>query len=77
VLKAYFSRRNILLVGLKLEFGRGKSGKIKLGSELSPETFTLWDIVAPDDFDKNRFRQDLSKGEEALHELYNRLFAAK
>jgi phosphoribosylaminoimidazole-succinocarboxamide synthase len=77
VLKSYFYRRQMLLVDFRLEFGRSKSGKIKLGNELSPDICNLWDIGENDTFDKNRFRQDLSKGEEAVQEIYNRVLGTK
>ena len=61
VLKSYFFRRNMLLVDFKLEFGRGKSGGINLGDEISPDTCRFWDVVSGEKMDKDRFRQDLEK----------------
>ncbi|MFQ5751245.1 MAG: phosphoribosylaminoimidazolesuccinocarboxamide synthase, partial [bacterium] len=65
VLKSFFERRNLLLVDFKLEFGRAKSGKITLGDEISPDTCRLWDVETGEKLDKDRFRQDLGKVEEA------------
>ena len=76
VLRSYFHRRNMLLVDFKLEFGHSKSGKIKLGAGVNPDTCNLWDICSNNTFDKNRFRQDSAKGEEALNEIYNRILGS-
>ena len=74
VLKSFFYRRNILLVDFKLEFGRSKSGKIKLGDEISPDTCRFWDVESGEKMDKDRFRQDLGNVEDAYKEVHNRVF---
>jgi len=74
VLKAFFSRRNIILVDFKLEFGRTKTGKVILGDEISPDTCRLWDAESGEKLDKDRFRHDLGKVEEAYQEIHNRVF---
>lgn len=74
VLKSFFHRRNMLLVDFKLEFGRGKNGKIKLGDEISPDTCRFWDIESGEKMDKDRFRHDLGNVEEAYQEVLSRVF---
>ena len=74
LLKSFFYRRNLLLVDFKLEFGRGKSGKITLGDEISPDTCRFWDTETGEKLDKDRFRQDLGKVAEAYQEVRARVF---
>lgn len=74
VLRDFFLRRNLKLVDFKLEFGRSKSGKILLGDEISPDTCRLWDAETAEKLDKDRFRQDLGKVEEAYEEVRKRVF---
>jgi len=74
VLKAFFVRRKIALVDFKLEFGRTKSGKVILGDEISPDTCRLWDTESGEKMDKDRFRHDLGKVEEAYREVHDRVF---
>ncbi len=74
VLKSYFHRRNMYLVDFKVEFGRGKSGQIKLGDEISPDTCRFWDTESGAKLDKDRFRHDLGNVEEAYAEVYKRVF---
>lgn len=74
VLKAFFLRRKIVLVDFKLEFGRTKTGKIILGDEISPDTCRLWDTESGEKMDKDRFRHDLGKVEEAYQEVHHRVF---
>lgn len=74
VLKAFFARRDIVLVDFKLEFGRTKTGKIILADEISPDTCRLWDVKSGEKMDKDRFRHDLGKVEEAYQEVHRRVF---
>ena len=74
VLKSFFFRRGLLLVDFKLEFGRSKSGKIKLGDEISPDTCRFWDVESHEKLDKDRFRHDLGNVEEAYQEVLSRVF---
>lgn len=73
VLKSFFYRRNMLLVDFKLEYGRSKNGKVCLGDEISPDTCRFWDIETNEKLDKDRFRQDLGKVEEAYQEVLKRV----
>lgn len=73
VLRAFFIRRNVVLVDFKLEFGRNKSGRIVLADEISPDTCRFWDSETSEKLDKDRFRQDLGKVEAAYQEMLRRV----
>lgn len=62
----------IELVDFKLEFGR-HDGEVLLGDEISPDTCRFWDVATQEKLDKDRFRRDLGKVEEAYQEVLNRL----
>jgi phosphoribosylaminoimidazole-succinocarboxamide synthase len=72
VLSRFFSKRGITLVDFKLEFGRHK-GEILLGDEICPDTARLWDAKTREKMDKDRFRRDLGKIEEAYQEVLKRV----
>jgi len=72
LLKKFFDERNIDLVDFKLEFGRHK-GKILLGDEICPDTCRLWDKTTHEKMDKDRFRRDMGKIEEAYAEVCRRV----
>jgi len=65
------------LVDFKLEFGRlfEESGEMRivLADEISPDNCRLWDIKTNEKLDKDRFRRDLGKVEEAYQEVARRL----
>ena len=77
ILKAYFLKLNVRLVDFKLEFGRLPDGKIVLADEISPDTCRFWDTVTHEKLDKDRFRRDLGKVEEAYREVLARLMGEK
>ena len=72
ILKEFFDKKNLCLVDFKLEFGRHKN-KILLGDEISPDTCRLWDKTTKEKLDKDRFRRDLGKIEEAYQEVLRRV----
>ncbi|MFA4991456.1 MAG: phosphoribosylaminoimidazolesuccinocarboxamide synthase [Candidatus Omnitrophota bacterium] len=72
ILKDFFDKVGLKLVDFKLEFGRHK-GKILLGDEISPDTCRLWDKKTNEKLDKDRFRRDLGKIEEAYQEVLKRV----
>ena len=76
ILRKFFDENNLVLVDFKLEFGRCKK-KILLGDEISPDTCRLWDKKTNEKLDKDRFRRDLGKIEEAYQEVLRRLESAK
>ncbi|TQV80724.1 phosphoribosylaminoimidazolesuccinocarboxamide synthase [Denitrobaculum tricleocarpae] len=64
------------LVDFKLEFGRlwdEEEMRIVLADEISPDSCRLWDINTNEKLDKDRFRKDLGKVEEAYQEVARRL----
>ncbi|WP_024983535.1 phosphoribosylaminoimidazolesuccinocarboxamide synthase [Brevibacillus borstelensis] len=73
VLQPYLRERGILLVDFKLEYGRTPEGEILLADEISPDTCRFWDAETGEKLDKDRFRRDLGKVEEAYQEMLKRL----
>ena len=66
----------ITLVDFKLEFGRlyeDEEMRIVLADEISPDNCRLWDARTGEKMDKDRFRRDLGKVEEAYQEVARRL----
>ena len=72
VLQPFLSARGIVLVDMKLEFGRHK-GEIVLGDEICPDTCRFWDSSSGEKMDKDRFRRDLGGVEEAYQEIARRV----
>ncbi|MBU1006831.1 MAG: phosphoribosylaminoimidazolesuccinocarboxamide synthase [Candidatus Omnitrophica bacterium] len=72
ILKDFFGKAGLKLVDFKLEFGRHK-GRLLLGDEISPDTCRLWDKKTNEKLDKDRFRRDLGKIEEAYQEVLKRI----
>jgi len=75
-LSGMFAAIGIRLVDFKLEFGRvwdGDFSRIILADEISPDGCRLWDIKSNEKLDKDRFRQDLGKVEEAYQEVARRM----
>ena len=72
-LSDYLKDLNIELIDFKLEFGRLEDGTIVLADEISPDTCRFWDTVTHEKLDKDRFRRDLGKVEDAYHEIMKRL----
>jgi phosphoribosylaminoimidazole-succinocarboxamide synthase len=75
-LSGLFLGIGIRLVDFKLEFGRlweDDQMRIVLADEISPDSCRLWDIKTNEKMDKDRFRRDLGKVEEAYQEVARRL----
>ncbi len=75
-LQGLFRGVGLKLVDFKLEFGRlweNEEMKIVLADEISPDCCRLWDIKTNEKMDKDRFRRDLGKVEEAYQEVARRL----
>ncbi len=72
LLSKFFDERGIILVDFKLEFGRHK-GTLLLGDEITPDGCRLWDKETKEKLDKDRFRRDLGKIEEAYEEVLNKV----
>ncbi len=66
----------ITLVDFKLEFGRlweNEDMRLVLADEISPDNCRLWDTKTSEKLDKDRFRRDLGRVEEAYQEVAKRL----
>ena len=75
-LSGLFLGVGIRLVDFKLEFGRlwnNEEMRIIIADEISPDSCRLWDLKTSDKMDKDRFRQDLGRVEEAYQEVARRL----
>ena len=72
LLTKFFVRLNVELIDFKLEFGKYK-GKIFLADEISPDTCRLWEVETGERLDKDRFRQDMGRVEEAYQEVLARV----
>jgi phosphoribosylaminoimidazole-succinocarboxamide synthase len=75
-LSGLFFGIGLRLVDFKLEFGRfweGEDMRIILADEISPDSCRLWDVKTNEKLDKDRFRDDLGKVEEAYQEVARRL----
>jgi phosphoribosylaminoimidazole-succinocarboxamide synthase len=72
ILSEFFSERGIILVDFKLEFGEHK-GEVLLGDEITPDGCRLWDKTTREKMDKDRFRRDLGKVEEAYREVLRKV----
>lgn len=72
-LQQFWNKRGVTLVDFKLEFGRTSDGLLILADEISPDTCRLWDSSTQEKLDKDRFRRDLGKVEEAYQEIMRRV----
>lgn len=72
VLSSFLAQRGIILVDFKLEFGKHQE-EILLGDEFTPDGARLWDAQTQEKMDKDRFRRDLGKVEEAYQEVCQRI----
>ena len=71
-LMGMFTAVGITLVDFKLEFGRiweGEEMRILLADEISPDNCRLWDSKTNEKLDKDRFRRDMGRVEEAYQEV--------
>jgi phosphoribosylaminoimidazole-succinocarboxamide synthase len=72
LLQPFFAERKMILVDFKLEFGV-HNGQLILADEISPDTCRFWDAGTKESMDKDRFRKDLGKIEEAYQEVLRRV----
>ena len=72
VLQNIMDKAGIDLIDFKLEFGTA-DGMVILGDEISPDTCRFWDKETREKLDKDRFRRDLGRIEEAYLEVYRRV----
>ena len=73
LLQERLKKAHMVLVDFKLEFGKLPDGTVILADEISPDTCRLWDDKTGEKLDKDRFRRDLGKTEEAYQEVMHRL----
>jgi phosphoribosylaminoimidazole-succinocarboxamide synthase len=76
LLTPFFQTRGMVLVDFKLEFGLDSQGQVVLADEISPDTCRFWDQKTGESMDKDRFRKDLGKIEEAYQEVLRRVCGA-
>ncbi|OGQ56162.1 MAG: phosphoribosylaminoimidazolesuccinocarboxamide synthase [Deltaproteobacteria bacterium RIFCSPLOWO2_02_FULL_53_8] len=72
ILTEFFDQRGIILVDFKLEFGI-HNDEVLLGDEITPDGCRLWDKTTNEKLDKDRFRRDLGKVEEAYQEVLRKV----
>jgi phosphoribosylaminoimidazole-succinocarboxamide synthase len=75
-LSGLFRGIGLRLVDFKLEYGRlweEEEMRIVLADEISPDSCRLWDVQTDEKLDKDRFRRDLGRVEEAYQEVARRL----
>lgn len=77
ILVKAFDEVGVILVDLKLEFGKTEDGQILLCDEISPDTARMWDKETKVKLDKDRFRKDLGDIYAAYEEIYKRLQLVK
>ncbi|MGE5678147.1 MAG: phosphoribosylaminoimidazolesuccinocarboxamide synthase [Pseudomonadota bacterium] len=73
ILSKFMLSKGMILVDFKLEFGKTPDGRIILADEISPDTCRLWDATTHEKLDKDRFRRDMGKVEDAYMEVVRRL----
>ena len=76
-LSGLFLGIGLRLIDFKLEFGRlyNDQGDMRIivADEISPDNCRLWDVETSEKLDKDRFREDLGKVEDAYREVARRL----
>ncbi len=75
-LSGLFRGVGLRLVDFKLEYGRlweEDEMRIVLADEISPDSCRLWDVHTDEKLDKDRFRRDLGRVEQAYQEVARRL----
>lgn len=75
VLQPFFRERGMVLVDFKLEFGFA-DGRLLVADEISPDTCRFWDQQSGESMDKDRFRKDMGRIEEAYQEVLERVCGA-
>ncbi|MFC1558142.1 phosphoribosylaminoimidazolesuccinocarboxamide synthase [candidate division KSB1 bacterium] len=76
VMKAFFKRRNLKLVNLKVEFGRIK-GKVTVCDEFSIETSSIWDKQSDERFDAVTIKKSSDSFEQFYKNFMKKLNISK
>ncbi|HZK34695.1 MAG TPA: phosphoribosylaminoimidazolesuccinocarboxamide synthase [Bacillota bacterium] len=77
ILIDFFDLADILLINMKIEFGKTNDGQIVLADEISPDSSRLWDKASKEILDKDRFRRDMGRVAESYQEILDRLTMCK
>lgn len=72
VMKDFFSKKGLVLVDFKLEFGRDKTGNLLVGDEINCDSMRLWDEKTREVLDKDVYRKGGSLNEVA--EVYRKAY---
>ena len=72
ILKSFFERRGLLLMGFRVEFGK-QAELIYVGDEISLDTCQFWDKKSNCRLDVAHAGQDPVESEKAYRDLYSRL----
>ncbi|MDK9700685.1 MAG: phosphoribosylaminoimidazolesuccinocarboxamide synthase [bacterium] len=72
LLRSHFERRNLMLVDMKLEFGKYDE-EVYLADEISPDTMRVWEKNTKVKLDKDRFRLDLGEIDKGYREILKRI----
>jgi phosphoribosylaminoimidazole-succinocarboxamide synthase len=73
LLKPVFESIGLELIDFKLEFGKTSEGVVLLADEITLDGCRLWDKTTGESMDKDRFRHDMGKVDEAYQEVSHRL----
>lgn len=73
ILTDYLKEAGVELIDFKLEFGKTTDGELVLADEISPDTCRFWDSKTGEKLDKDRFRRDMGRVEDAYQEILRRL----
>ncbi|NPB08436.1 MAG: phosphoribosylaminoimidazolesuccinocarboxamide synthase [Aquificae bacterium] len=73
ILKSLFSKKGLLLVDFKLEFGLLPDGSLAVVDEISPDSMRVWDAGTGEKLDKDRFRFDLGDLLEGYKKILSKL----
>ena len=75
VLRRYLKGKGLELVDFKLEFGRDRDGRLRVGDELNLDSMRLWDVETGESLDKDVYRRGGSLREVAAvyREAYRRI----
>jgi phosphoribosylaminoimidazole-succinocarboxamide synthase len=75
ILKDHLNRRGLLLPDFKLEFGKGRDGKILVADEISCDTCRLWLKDSGESVDKDVFRYERGDLITAYEEAAKRILS--
>ncbi len=79
VLSKYMLKLGLRLVDFKVEFGRDKTGKLRVGDELNIDSMRLWNLKTGESMDKDVYRQgeSLEKVSQVYVQTYKLIVGEK